>query len=89
MQRFESCDVGTFTLLGANPYNSRGRYFGLENAAIARLIKRGWVISEIRDFFVIPEKRRHGHGRRLLQLLLQEVQTPAVFLTVHLDNTPM
>jgi len=82
-------EVNHFTCRGANPYSDRGRYFGIEDTAIARLIKRGWVISEIRDFFVISEKRRQGYGRRLLQLLLQEVQTPVVFLTVRQENAPM
>jgi len=82
-------EVAAFTEAGGNPFSSRGRYFGIEDAAFARLIKRGWVISEIRDFFVLPEKRRQGNGRRLLQLLLQKVQTPVAFLTAHVDNAPM
>lgn len=67
----------------------RGRYYGTPGLALARLVKRGWVISEIRDLYVIPEERGKGYGKGLLQYLVQTSQTPVVFLTVREDNDTM
>jgi len=70
-------------------WSERGRYHGVPSISIARLIKRGWVVSEVRDFFVIQGERNKGNGKKLLGHIMAEAETPMIIMTVREENTGM
>ena len=85
----ENDELATLLEKSGKERADRGRYYGIPGSAMALLIKRGWVVSEIRDFYVTPEDRRKGYGRELLQHLVEVSRTPVLFLTVREDNEAM
>jgi len=84
IKKLTSSEVETF---GFNP-DVRGTWYGIPDVGCFRLVKRGWVMTEIRNVLVIESERNKGYGKKLLKAAVEFSKTPACFLTIRVENEP-
>jgi len=53
---------------------------------VAVIYKKGWLISEYKHFFVVPEFRGQNVGQMILQAVLEHTTTPLLIASVRCDN---